>query len=240
MDRWIEMIALKVTDAALLAGNAAADVKADFGTRMSRWIEPYEEELNTTKLELMFAYKCMGHGGAYRAADGAFLSAQLPYYFRPVFSTAMSIHHRHRNGHKLHRQMIDNLDHQVASIRTTHGGPALPVQTLRAHQRLPYWSVVGRKVAGKVAGRTVGRLSRRGAPTFAWQSAAHGAVLREYHEQGLLEWKRMRVAPLLQRQQLESLVVRSLMPGFQDDALLGRVITAELALRTTDTSLALM
>ena len=235
-DRWVEMIALKQGDADLLREGAGGDVRSDLRTRARRWLEPYADELNTTKLELLHAYKSTGHGGAYRAADGAYIRTQLPYYFTPIFTTAISLSYRHRNGHRMHREMITALDKEIAGIRTTHGGPALPWRAWRPDRQAPYAAAIARKAASKLGGGRGARWSRPPG-MFAWQQAAHGAVLNELGKAGLLDWREMRTAPLLRRERFQDLVERSLSPGFTEHSLLGRVITAEMSLRATDTAI---
>jgi hypothetical protein len=237
IDRWIDMTALKRGDEALLEAEAGPAVRRDFRTRLLHWIEPYAEELNTTKLELLHAYKSMGHGGAYRYADGAFLETELPFYFKPIFSTAISTNFRFRNSHGLHRHMISSLDQKVASIRTTHGGTALP-DKWRPDRKLAYHAGVARKAVNKMTAQAFGVAWLTVDHPFAWEQAANGAVVSRLAETGVLDWTQMRIAPVLRRDRLDALVTRSLYPDFSGSSILGRVITAEMALRVTDTSLA--
>ena len=237
MHRWIDMIALKPTDATVLKGSPRAAVREDFAARLAAWIEPYADELNTVQLGLMKAYKDVGHHGAYRSAEGCFLEAQLPFYFKPVFTTAISVDHRHRNGHKLMRHMISALDPQVARLRTTKGGPALPWRAWRWYQYLPYYKVVARKGINKVSERALGSPLWLPRTSFAWEQAAHGIVLAQLRNTGAVDWAQMRIGSLLDRNRFEALLARSLHPGFCQSAMLARIITAELALRVTETSI---
>jgi asparagine synthetase B (glutamine-hydrolysing) len=236
IDRWIDMIALKPTDESVLAGGPRPAVHADFRERLTRWLEPWADELNTTQLEMAYAYKCTGHFGAYRSADAAHLEAQLPFYFKPVFEAAFSSSYRHRNGHKLMRAMIERLDRQVADIVTTRGGPALPWRPWRAHRFLPYYAVVGRKAVNKLSAKALGRPLMLRHSVFPWQPAANAAVLDALGSD-LLSWPSMRIAPLIRRERLDALIARSTTVDFADTPMLGRIITAEMSLRVTDTTL---
>jgi hypothetical protein len=238
IDRWIDMTALKKGDEALLKADAGLAVRQDFRTRLLDWIEPYTEELNTTKLELLHAYKSTGHGGAYRYADAAFLDTELPFYFKPIFNTAISVNFRFRNSHRLHRHMIGSLDRSVANTRTTHGGKALPNARWRPDRQLAYHAGVARKALNKVTAQTLGVAWLGADHSFPWEQAANGAILSRLRDDAVLDWTQMRIAPVLRRDSLDALVTHSLYPGFSGSSILGRIITAEMALRVTDTSLA--
>jgi hypothetical protein len=237
LDRWVDMIALKPVDHSVLQPGARALVREDFRERFSARLEPYRDALNTTQSEMLYAYKSTGHFGAYRSSDGAFLTAELPFYFKPIFSTAFSLHHKHRNRHLLMRHMIARLNPRVADVRTTRGGPATPWSPANAHRFLPYYGILGRKAFNKLSDVGLGRpllLPQRSIP---WEAAAHSAVLSSPHGKVLLDPGSLRIAPLLEPRGLGDLVEASLRPGFSGGAMLGRLLTAELALRATDTVL---
>lgn len=236
--RWIDMIGLKpARHLDVLRGDPRRDVREDYRTRLLSWVAPYHDERNTTQLELMHAYKSTGHFGAYRAADLGVLETELPFHFKPIFSTAISLDHRHRNGHRLMRRMVTRLDARVAALETTRGGPAVPFRLQRAHRYLPYLGVVGRKGVNKVSQRATGAPWFPVATTFPWEQAANGAVLAGLRPARLLDWSQMRVGALLDRDRFAALLRAALLPGFRGTPLLGRIITAEWALRESDTAL---
>lgn len=237
MGRWIDMIALKPTDPSVLAGDPRPDVREGFAARVSRWIEPYAGEPNTTQLDVAYAYRHTGHFGAYRSVDDGEFRAELPFYYKPIISAAISTAHRHRNGHRLMRRMMEKLDAEVAAVRTTRGGPALPWRPTRAHRYLPYIGVVGRKGINKVSQRALGRTLLARNLGFGWQAAANGAVLAAIGSGGATDPNQMRIEPLLEPARFRSFLAESLRPGFAHSAMLGRIITAEMALRATDTTL---
>ena len=237
-DNWIDMRMIKPVDRSVLAGTPLPEVREDMRRRLSRWVEPYSDELNTTQLDLLYAYKSTGHFGAYRSADDGWLDAQLPFYLRPVFETAFSTDHRHRNGHKLMRHMTERLDPAVAALPTTRGGPAQPWRITNAHRFAPYFTQLARKAVTKVSDKTLGRpllLQRR---SFPWASRAHGRVLDELAASKAFTPERLRSADLYRPEALDNLLEASRQPGFGQDALLGRIITVELALQATGTHVA--
>jgi asparagine synthase (glutamine-hydrolysing) len=238
LDNWIDMRMIKPADRSVLAGDPLADVRADMRERLSRWSRPYADELNTTQLDLLYAYKSTGHFGAYRAADDGWMTAQLPFYFRSVFETAFSTDYRHRNGHRLMRTMIKRLDPAAAALPTTRGGPAEPLRITSAHRFAPYYGQLARKAVTKVSDKVLGRpllLKRR---TFPWAARANAATLAALAADGSFRLDSLRSADLYRPEALQALVEGSGRPGFTQDALLGRIITVELALQAAGTHVA--
>jgi asparagine synthase (glutamine-hydrolysing) len=238
LDNWIDMRMIKPADRSVLAGDPLPDVRADMRERLSRWIEPYAGELNTTQLDLLYAYKSTGHFGAYRSADDGWMTAQLPFYFRSVFETAFSTDYRHRNGHRLMRSMTKRLDPAIAALPTTRGGPAEPLRITSAHRFVPYYGQLARKAVTKVSDKVLGRpllLKRR---TFPWAARAHAGTLDALAADGSFRLDGLRSAELYRPEALHALVDGARRPGFTQDALLGRIVTVELALQATGTHLA--
>ena len=237
LDNWIDMRMIKPVDRCVLAGEPLAAVREDMRQRLSGWIAPYAGELNTTQLDLLYAYKSTGHFGAYRSADDGWLTAQLPFYFRPVFETAFSTDHRHRNGHRLMRHMIERLDPAVAALPTTRGGPAQPWRVSNAHQLAPYFAQLARKAVTKVSDKTLGRPLLLKNVTFPWASRANASVLDRLAERGAFVPGELRSGDLYRDDALAALLEASRRPGSTQDALLGRVITVELALQAAGTEI---
>ena len=119
LDSWIDMRLLHPMDTSVFAQDPTAAGREDFRRRMVTWTQPYASQVNTTQLDMMYAYKPTGHFGLYGPAFGAYGLVQPPLFFRAIFRVATSIHWRHRNGHGLMREMIQRLDPSVAAIVTT-------------------------------------------------------------------------------------------------------------------------
>ncbi len=232
-DNWIDMRMIKPVDRSVLADNPLPAVREDMRQRLSRWVEPYVGELNTTQLDLMYLYKVTGHFGAYRSADDGLLAAQLPFYFRPLFETAFSTDYRHRNGHRLMRHMMERLNRKVAALPTTRGGPAQPLRVTNAHRFVPYVAQIARKAVTKVSDRTLGRPLLLPHRRYSWVPEANASVLNALSSLGTFRPERLRSGDLYRRGSLDRLLDQSRRPGSAQDALLGRIITVELALHLT-------
>lgn len=233
MDNWIDMRLLHPPIAReVLAEPSVDDIRDDFRRRMMARVAPYSGARNTTQLDVLQAYKTTGHFGAYQAAAGAFVLSALPFYTKPVFTAAFSTDYRHRNHHRLMRHMIWRLDPGVAALETDTGGPAEPWRVTNLPRFWPYYRKLGRQAAGKLSRKALGRSlpARRpeGEPSVV---AARLALLEHLAREGVLRHEHMRARSLYDPRALEGLLRRAGEPGFTGSALLGRIVTIELALR---------
>jgi hypothetical protein len=236
-ENWLRMRVLPPLGAPpIFRTDRSGDVRAELRRRMQAWLEPYADEPNTFQLDLLYTYRTVGHFGAYRSAAAAFLDAQLPFYFKPIFTAVTSTNFRFRNHSRLQRHVIAGLDRNLAALETTSGGPAEPWRPSNLHRFAPYYGRIARKAINKLSQKATGRpvLPSRhtGGPV-----AARAAVVNHLEKTGEFRYDELRLAPLLRRDGFEELVRGARDPAVGDANLLGRVITAELALRETDGTL---
>jgi hypothetical protein len=235
-DNWVRMRLLQPVDTSVLAGDPVPEVRADFRDRMMAWVEPFSDELNTAQLDILYAYKSTGHFGAYQSADAAFLPAQLPFYSKRIFGAAHSASHKHRNGHRLMREMIQRLDPAAAAIATTKGGPGAPLGLRNSYRFAPYLGRLGRKAVTKLATRYLGKPLFAPTTSFPWLSAANARVL-ETLGGDVLDPQAMRSRALYEPQALARFLADAPKRDFTGHDLLGRIITVELGLRSADAEL---
>lgn len=198
----------------------------------ARRTEPYSAELNTSKLDMMYVYRAISHFGAFRSAFDAHVRTELPFYFKDVFSAGFSANHRWRNGHRLHRGVIERLSPELSAVATERGGPAQGFRVSNAHRFLPYYTGLGRVAVRKIRGRSA---PSSGLP--ASQATAYAQSVQELRAEGVLDARSMRTGSLYDAQALEDLVSRAGLPGFTSWAQLGRIATVELTLRKTEATL---
>jgi hypothetical protein len=103
--RWMA----RPVDTSIFVRDPTAEVRAELLRRAQAWVEPYSSELNTTQLDILHAYRMMGHFGSFGSAGGCFLQVEVPAYFKPVYTAAISTNYRHRTNHQLMRHMIRRL-----------------------------------------------------------------------------------------------------------------------------------
>ena len=235
MDNWIDMRLLHPLDTSVFKRDPTPEVREDFRVRMQDWVAPYTGELNTFQLDMMYAYKMTGHFGTYRSSDYAYLSAELPFYLKPVFSSAVSVDYRHRSRHRLMRHAIWRLDKTIAELPTSTGGPAMPLRTTSLHRFAPYYTRIGRRAVTKLAQTTIGRpllapnMHSWWAPPDARRAAL--ALL------GAGSPRELRSLSLYHPGALERLFETARGESEMDAQLLGRIVTVELALRQVDAAL---
>jgi len=226
VDKWVRMRLLGSLDTSVFADYPAAEVERDLRNRCLAWIAPDREELNTRQLDRLFAYKMMGHFGAYTAAAMSVLPTELPFYMRPVFLSAFSVNYRHRLGHRLMQCMIEELQPRAAAVRTTKGGPAQPMRLTNIHRFAPYFSRLTVKALEKVTGKHVyrPRADRRTPMSPELRLAALRTVVGG-------DVRSLRSGVLFEPAELDRLFVDAQQPDFERGQIFGRILTVEAALR---------
>jgi hypothetical protein len=216
-------------DTSVFAGYPGRELEGDVRDRSVAWIAPYRDEINTRQLDLLYAYKMMGHFGAFTGAAASVLRNELPFYMRPVFSAAFSTSDRHRNAHRLVGHMIELLEPRASAIRTTHGGPAEPLRLRNAHRFVPYYLLLGSKAIHKVTGVQLyrPRATRRLPASPEWRRAAVRTLAGPDPDS-------FRSRSLFKPGELERLLEQAAVPD-GGAPLFGRLLTVEGALRAVDT-----
>ena len=227
-DALLSMRYLKQVDCGMLRQDPDAEVREYFRERLSDRASPYRGTPNTTQLDVIYAYKSVGHFGAYRSAGEGIVRTDIPCYYRDLFVSAFSADHRWRNNHRLQRRVIARLSPVLAALPTTRGGSAQPITARNAYQLVPYYA--------SVAQRALRKLSRLGKPALP---AALGSDLVDDYRRGadalrgenVLDVRNMLSAGLYESAKLESFMARSAAPDFVEWSMLGRIATVELALQ---------
>jgi len=239
IDNLVDMRLLQPLDTTVLARDPTPEVRADLGRRMLAWASPYSSELNTTQLDVMYIYRMTGHFGSYLSAAGAFLRTQMPLYFRPVLTTAISSNHRYRANHRLMRHIIASLDPRVAAVQTTTPGPAEPFRVSNLHRFVPYYLHIARRVVTKLSYTTTGHaLLSTSTPLSPLITTGRRRLVEVLVRDGVFDANRMRTRVLYKPGELTRLVENVRSGDFSRFVLLGRIATLELALRAADADLA--
>jgi hypothetical protein len=217
-------------DLSMLRSDPTAEVQAYCRASLGARAELYAGQLNTTKLDAIYAYKSTGHFGAYRSASEAFVRQEIPFYYRDFFAACFSAHHRWRNGHRLHRGIIERLNPALARVPTTRGGPAQPMRIGNAYRFLPYYRDAAEATLRKL--RRSGRTRGPGTPPSV--AAARAAVIRRLRDDGTLDPRRMRSAELYVPGTLDAFLARAARTEAESWHMAGRIATLELLLRAAD------
>jgi hypothetical protein len=229
-DRLLGMRYLPPFDLSMLRSDPTAEVQAYCRASLGARADLYAGELNTTKLDAIYAYKSTGHVGTYRSASEAFVRQEIPFYYRDFFTACFSAHHRWRNGHRLQRGIIQRLSPELAPVPTTLGGPAEPMRISNAHRFLPYYRDAADATLRKL--RRSGRTRGPGTPPRV--AAARAAVVRRLRDDGTLDPRRMRSAELYAPGALDAFLARAARTELTSWQMAGRIATLELLLRAAD------
>ena len=195
------------------------------------WIEPYADELNTTQLDLVFAYRSTGHFGAYHSADYAHVQARLPFYLRDVFTSVFSTNHRYRENHRLMRHAIERVHPRAAAVTTTKGGPAQPWRITNVHRFAPYYGTLARKAVNKVSQKAGVPILPTVAHFDPAPLAGRRAVLRSLGQGRPPRVEDLRCSALFDGRALQEFLDRAAQDERFNSVMLGRILTVELALR---------
>lgn len=237
LDDFIGMRMLRPSNTSLFVHDPTPEIRDDLRRRLKAFAAPYADQPNTVQADILYAYKGMGHFGAYAAADAAYLTAEVPFYLKDVFTAAFSTNFRYRNGHKLFRHLMHRLDPRLAAVGTSRGGPAVPWRATNVHRFWPYYSQLGRKAINKLSDKALGRTLLAAPPaTWAWEDKANNRVLDLLAADGFGS-AHMRSAPLYDPGRLDDFLARARTSGFTETPMLGRIVTVELALRAVNAEL---
>jgi len=233
LTRWADVVGLRALEPGILAAGSYEKTRAGVVELVRPVAQRYSDEPASRQLDACYAYKSSGHFGAYRAADDMELRAQLPFYWKAGFAVSFAIDRRHRTSHRLMRHMIHRLDPEIARLPTTRGGPAAPITPATFHRHLPFYLLMARKAVNKTSQLTVGRTPFPLPKQFGWpERESNAAVVARLRRSGVLDPSELRIRPLLCDDGVRRLETLDL-----SGRMLGRLVTAELALARTGTEL---
>jgi hypothetical protein len=232
-DRILAWRALGPLDLSAFRADPTPAVTAALRAELEHRVEPFAGTPNTFQCDLLHALRNTGHFGAYQAGAAGWVHMDLPFYLKSVFATAISAHPRHRGFHRLMREMNLILDPEIAAIRTKTGGPAEPLRAGNLHRFTPYVWRRGKRFGSRLRGRVMG--DAVGGEAIGLRESARGAAVAALRAQGRLDPARMRSAALYEPAALGALLEAAERdaPGL-DWTLVGRLLTAELALAAVD------
>lgn len=234
-DRLIAWRLLGPLDLTAFREDPTPAAKATLEAELRNRVEPFAGTPNTFQDDLLYALKSSGHFGAYQAAAGAWVHMEIPFYLPSVFATTISAAPRHRNFHRLMREMMRRLDPAVAAVQTETGGPAEPLGLGNLHRFAPYPWRRGKRFAARLRGRVLGA---GGSPVASPVHLANAGLIGSLRAQGRLDPQRMRCGELFDPDRLGALLeLAASEPAAVDWGLVGRLVTVELALEAAGAGL---
>jgi Glutamine amidotransferase domain len=234
LERFVRWRLLGPLDLSVFAGDPTAAAAARLVEELEHRTEPFAAMPNTFQGDVVYAYKSTGHFGAYQAAADGWVHMELPFYLSSLWTTTTSISPRHRNFHRLMRETMSLLDPTIAAIQTETGGPAEPLRPGNAYRFAPYVWRRGKRFAARVQGQ----IFKGTDPAASVRELAASRTVAALRAEGRLDPAQMRSAPVYDRERLEAVLDAAVKaPASVDWTLIGRVVTAELALEGVDAGL---
>jgi hypothetical protein len=235
-DRLLKWRVLGPLDLSVFRSDPTAAVAAALRAELEHRAEPFADAPNTFQCDLLHALRNTGHFGAYQVGASGWVHMELPFYLKSVFATAISVHPRYRQLHRLMRALDRHLNPRVAAVRTKTGGPAEPVRLANLYRFTPYVWRRGKRFGSRLRGRVLPYV-----PAGEWitqRERAHAAAVAALRAEGRLDPAQMRSAALYRPDVLGTVFEQAeqAAPGL-DWAMVGRVITAELALAAVDAAI---
>jgi hypothetical protein len=161
----------------------------------------------------------------------------LPFNLKENISRNFSINYRWRTHSRLFRSILERIAPDLAEIDTADGGPATRMKFSNLNRFIPYWLSSGEKLLWrfgyKMAGKPIWTRRVAGAtgkayPTEKWLQA----TLDELEKRSLLTPGEMLSASLYNQSQLISLLSNLEVGALEKEAILGRILGLEMAMRS--------
>lgn len=219
-------------DESIMARPARDGVRAELVARFREAGEHDPDWPTTAKLDRLWLYRETAHAGAWLSLGAGIMRIMTPLFSPRIVAYAMSLDPRLRRGNRVVRHLFERLAPALAEIEVEGRGPAGPIRLRSAHRFLPSRLHRLRRMVDKAAQialdrRLAGGPRAEGFDRVAWRRTIVDALRRE----GVLEPTAMATGGLYRRGPFEAFLARAAAPGFGDEALLGRVVTVELAAR---------
>ncbi|HUC00290.1 MAG TPA: hypothetical protein VMS11_10730 [Solirubrobacterales bacterium] len=223
-------------DVSALRRDPTAAAEAQLLPELEQQAAPFSSQPTTFQCDVLYAFKSSGHFGAYQSSAGRWVQMEMPLYLKPGLLGAISTAPGERGFHRLMREMMRYLDPRIAAMQTETGGPAEPLRLTNALRFTPYVSRRARRLAARLRGRAGGPAGDPAAPDQRLRGRA--AIIVSLRDQGRLDPAKMRSAALYEPERLGTLLdLAASEPGAVDWALVGRIVTLELALEAVGTGM---
>ena len=214
-------------------------IRAELKSHLRSVGERYSGLPNTFKLDCIFAYKTTGHTGSHISAVMGLQRAIAPLFFKDSIAYVISTHYKCRQHSRLVRLLIEKVNPVLAGIETTAGGPALPMRAANFYKFLPYWLAIGKQLVRKTSREFFGRSLLAEDPSEAatyplthWRQITLDCIDQDH----LLNHAQMRSGCLYDAERLKDFLQRARTEEFDQETLLSRVVTVEMALRSVGAS----
>jgi hypothetical protein len=190
------------------------------------------------KLDSVWTYRETGHAGAWASCAAGLLRVIPPMFSKDIVVFAMSLDYRWRVTNSLVRHLLSKYRPILSNIEVEGRGPAAPVRIDNWYRFIPSRLTISRKALDKFSQVGFHRsLWHTARPEGFSRLALRQEILRYTAAQGMFDMASMRSGALYRPEQLASFLSEGQTEAFKQDEFLGRIITVEMALRATDTTI---
>ncbi len=181
------------------------------------------------------------HVGAFTSAFSGIIRSITPFCFKELVNFGLSINHQWRIKYDMRfvRSLMERENSRLANLPTEDGTPAVPIRFGTMQKFTPKLVYLAnrflQKTSQKIIGRRLSLLAQPHYPAYPLPEWIE-ARLRWAVSENLFNPSEMRTAALYNRDGLAELVRQGLSGSYQQREFLEWVITVEMALRATGTS----
>jgi hypothetical protein len=163
----------------------------------------------------------------------------LPFNLKENVLRSFSLNYRWRTHSRLFRSILERIAPDLAEIDTAEGGPAVQMNLTNLNRFFPYWLNSGEKLLWRIGNKIMGKpiWNRRETgntgkayPTEKWLKE----TLNVLERRSILTPGDMHSAALYDQTQLSSLLSSSHVGSLQKEAILGRILGLEMAMRSVN------
>jgi hypothetical protein len=221
----------------VIVGPARGAVRAALAEQLRAAGEREPAWPNTAKLDLVWLFREASHAGSWLSLGPGLVRIVTPLFSTRVVELAMSMRPEWRAGNRVVRHLFARLARPLADTEVEGRGPGGPLHVRNAHRFAA--ASLGRgqraldKVAQVVAGRRVWAPSIN--PGFD-RRVFRASVLDALEREGALPVDRLASGSLYHRRPLEALLRAARREPFDQTDLLGRIVSIELTMRASESS----
>jgi hypothetical protein len=193
----------KEPDLQLFDGNWRGEYISEQLQTIENLIENMATALNTTKLDIIYAWKQSGQAGRSVGAAFPVMAILNPLATSALFEFAISVPWRFRLHGRLVRHMIARASPRLAAMPTWYGGSAEPFAVMRPDVYVPFFIGYGQKLVRKLGQVTMRRSIFRDPTARHVPPAWNTGLVQVLRERGFLDAANLRTAHLYRAETLD-------------------------------------
>jgi hypothetical protein len=239
-DRLLDRLFSDQLPGGMLRKDRSGEVRKELAEFIKSMLEEYKGLPKSVALDRIEIYRDAGHGGAFLSSAVGFTRSINPFCFKEAVNCGISTNYLWKlpKHHKLIRTILERENLLLASLPTTTGGPAVPIRVGNLILFLPLWEKLVVSISRKLSLPDLKKIlstasaSEQSTFTFSW----HNSLFMYALFKDLLNPKDMCSGNLYNIKELHEGLVKTELMGYFYYQFFDRVITIELALRATGTS----